>query len=1807
MDEVQVAPRPLAAVFEAQAGTALPTEDVLHLLLPLMREVAALHAADRVAALGLNDVVEAPDGSLKLARSEGVAPVIDTATIRRVQPAATSALKVVGEYRVTTDEAEGASVLDLDTAEEGADEVTKPVYLAGLRSWEIAVGHHDEITDVFLLGLILAALACGFDPADREALARFSLNRANLFALEPRLHPVLAGLIVEATALNRHDRATDVAELARRLERYREQPAGLAVEQVLDSAGAGLPGRREAVLTHLRDRLFDLSRRNRLLHFKPTAGSVNLTEASVPLVVRLESIRAEQLCTWDGQFVGDVLGGKPLLLNRWLRFEDQPHLPAAFDKLIGDARRDKAEYGFSPLRLVVAFLRWHNLKDAPEERIVSPLLWLPVEVSRAKGVRDRYVLRCTETVAEFNPALRHQLRQLYDIQLPEEVDLATTDVAAVHADLLRQIGESEPGVTLNLQRRPAIRLILQRAVQRVAQFNRRRGGAKQAQSTVTDFSYARDDYRPLGHALFEKFVRPSPLPQRLAAGGHLRPRPDYMVAQTEGQSFALGVDDGHRFAWEVDLTQVTLANFNYKKMSLVRDYAELIDGRIEQPAFDRVFSVEPRPLERAAPPPIPLADRWGVVAADATQDAAVALARTGESFIIQGPPGTGKSQTITNLIADYAARGKRVLFVCEKRAALDVVFHRLGQAGLDGLSCIIHDSQEDKKGFIADLKDRYEFWSKHADGLEEAEAAREHTVALLAEMHGALAAFHDATGAVEPDAAASLRALIRRAAALPDAPGGYGPTFRESLPTLARWDAARGAVERVARLARDLGETSFAAHPFARLTAAAVGSERPVSAVEAAIDAGETRLAALDAWLDGGSLFADGGTPLGVARTATAHAAAMRATGLAASPALLDPGSPESAELARDQARLAALIEAAAEAQARAAGWSDPLAPADLDAGLLIARRHETSFLRFFSGEWRRLKATVHARYDFAVHGIAPSVTAVLEMLAGAQRARAERDAEGRRLAERYRTADLPALVAARAALLEALPRDPATRRMVDAARAAPDGDARLAAEAARAETVAALVDGLATALDGAETLTFDDAGELLRDLREALDELPAALPALVELDAGDADIARLLRHVPLPPAGLEALLVDEAIARVRRAHPDVQRFDIDRLLATTRAASGAEEQLRRDNSATIRARRHAHFREQVRRSTLALSQLDADGRRFKADYGTGRRELEHEFGKTMRYRSIRDLADDETGAVVRDLKPIWLMSPLSVSDTLPVAPDLFDMVIFDEASQVPTEDAVPALSRAPQVVIVGDEMQLPPTSFFATAATDEEAEVVAEEDGERIAILLDADSLLAQSARNLPATMLAWHYRSRSESLISFSNAAFYGGRLVTIPDRTLAGGDGATPAIAVEDEVAWETGVDRLLGAPITTHRLDGSVYERRVNPGEARYIAGLVRAFLRRETGLSLGIVAFSEAQQGEIEAALERLAADNKDFAAQLETEMAREDDGQFNGLFVKNLENVQGDERDVMVMSICYAPGRDGRMAMNFGPINQRGGEKRLNVIFSRARRHMAIVSSVAPTAITNVHNDGARALRSFLSFADAQSEGARDVAQAVLATLNPSAARTFDTKPPADPVRALIAEALRARGHVVHEHVGGASFRCDLGIVDAAGTGYALGVLLDHDRDRAVDPGERYLFRPTILRAFGWRVLDVPVSAWAQAREQVIARIETELRRDSWAAEPVAPPAPVPAPAPLTMQTAEEPATAALTEYRLQQGASDKFWRVGVDGTDLVVEFGRTGTKGQRVVKSFNDADRARREAAKLTLEKTRKGYAEAG
>ena len=1812
-------PGTLRGLIAAQDGVPFGTDDVLLLVLPLFERVAALHAQGKVAALGPNSVILDPAGALGLRRPEGQDAAFDFDAVNRVQPMPASGLNILSTLQRERDEHGRESVSD-DALQTDADApIARPVYLPGPGSWEQRIGHHDDRTDIFTLGMILAALSCGLDFADEGDLRAFVEHRTNLFQLQDRLHPVVAAVIVEMTELNRHSRATEVAALALRLRTWRDQPAGLDVERAMAGA-SGSVSRRSAVLMHLRDRLFDLSRRNRLLYFKPNAATVNLTVASVPLVLQTAAVRAEDICTWGGPFADEVLSGKPVALQRWLRFDEQTYLPASLDQLLVETRRDRAEFGSNNLRLVVAFLRWHNLKEAPDERIVTPLLWLPVELVKRKGVRDQYLLQAAEAEAEFNPVLRHQLAQLYDIRLPEKVSLEQTSIAAIHADILAQIRRSEPAVELRLVSKASIQLVRHKAMQRMQQYQRRKSSAGQRLrpgAGLPPYSYDRADYRPLGRVLFEQWVRPSPLPQRFEAGAPPAPalRQPQMAADVEERSgYALVESDGHRYAWDVDLTQVSLANFNYKKMSLVRDYAQLLADPAANPAFDQVFSIEPRAVEAAMPAPLAPGEQWSVVAADATQNAAVGLARSARSFIIQGPPGTGKSQTITNLIADYAGRGKRVLFVCEKRAALDVVFNRLKQSGLAPLCSLIHDSQSDKKAFIADLKECYDAWigqSHNSAALQEQRAA---LVDALGAQQRSIDQFEQALAAAPEAFGTTIRALLRRIAALPPAPQvSHGA--REQLAALSAWDAQRDLTRRLHGLLRErFGLHSLAAHPFASLSASLIADERAFQRADQLCSQAETLFDALGPQLDTPGALIGPATTLADGVRIAAECAALLASRLAAHLDLVEPDASAASALREARAALDTGTAAVAAAHTANAAWRDKLSPIDTDSALTLMRRLAPSALRWLQPQWWRLRAALNSRYDFGQHAVHPGYVKVLENLVAEHAAAAALDQAAAALGRQYDVPDARAFLDALEQLAQQLRTGHGPRALVAALRAHPDAQEAARAAAGAGQPLAALRALLEPELALADDVGLDRIAELLRDLREALDDLPDLLPMLRALHAGDPAVARMLQQLDYAPEQLDALVADEALRRAERDNPVLAHFGGAALAQAARAVTQDQRALLALDAQVIRATLHQQFAEHVRVSGLSASQLDDAGKAFKKRYATGRRELEHEFGKSMRHRSIRDLSDDETGVVIADLKPVWLMSPLSVSDTLPLASSLFDVVIFDEASQIPVEEAVPALSRARQIIVVGDEMQLPPTSFFSTGGAGGDDEIVVEEDGERIAINLDSDSLLAQAARSLPATLLAWHYRSRHESLISFSNAAFYDGRLVTIPDTRLDLPAAAVPARRSDLDDAGVTGADTLLAHPISYHRLGDGVYQDRRNGAEARYIAHTVRELLGRDCALSIGIVAFSEAQQSEIETALDTLGADDPDFGTRLEQAYVREDDDQFNGLFVKNLENVQGDERDIVILSICYAPGPDGKMLMNFGPINQRGGEKRLNVIFSRARHRMAVVTSIDPQAITNVHNDGAAALRGFLEFAQASAAGQGERARSVLGALNPAASDAFTRQAPPDSIRDALAASLRARGHTVHVHVGRSQLRCDLALVDPSGAGYALAILLDNPADAVGDTQERYVFRPAILRSFGWRVLDVPGKDWLVDPDAVLQRIESMLAsgHDRALDVEVARPAVVPRPAPPAAPPenaadAEEaaPIQGAARTLRFEQGTSRKFWRASVLGAELHVTYGRIGSAGQSNVKQFDSAERALREMNKLVDEKLRKGYEE--
>jgi predicted DNA-binding WGR domain protein len=1815
-------------------GGALATDDALACLLPLFRQVLDTHAAGRVAPLEGVEQLLVEESRVYFETAHAREPRLAQAEVDRLEAEAATAFDVVGQSLQTTDaDAGDEEQRDLLLAAPD-DRIAKPAYLAGYLSWEHQVGHHDALCDLYVLGLLLASVACGIDFTKREQAAAFARQRRNLFAIAKQLNPVLAKNILRLTELSRHRRAQDLASVIRSLERYRDQDVELDLDlsRIPGFHAADLRGRSRLVLGRLRERLFEISRRNRLLYFKPSLQTLNLTFASVPILLDVRSIKPEQIFSWHRDVERLLADGAPIPLARFLRFEDAPYLPSVLDKLISDARRDAAEYGFSQLRLVIAFLRWHNLKENAAERIDSPLLLVPVELSKKKGVRDSYVMRATSREAEVNPVLRHHLKQLFDIELPHSIDVAESTLLSFVETLQAQIQASEPGVVLTRIDRPQVELVYKRARRRLDQYRRRLrvGGAGLRSFREMDYSYSRDNYQPLGLRLFLSVVRPSPAPlheivseqrpvheARMAAS--VPPR-DANEKERLFVTFQEGSEQANPYAWDFDLCSLTLGNFNYRKMSLVRDYNSLIESGQTSASFDGLFSLKPRPAPPEMPAP-PLEPRFPVVACDPTQMRALALAASGGSYIIQGPPGTGKSQTITNLVADLVAQGKRILFVCEKRAAIDVVYHRLRQRGLHDLVCLIHDSQADKREFILDLKNTYEGLLKEgADGTAAARRAR--CLSAIERGLGPISDFDRCMREAPPAAGVPLRELLVRLVALSARVPELAPEEEDELPTYAEWARNADALERLGRALRSATRDGlYSNHPLAALSPAVAAVEKPRQAVEERLRAALLALDQIAVLCREHGLALGEGDSLQKLALWSRYAATVRPLADRGLLALLQPESAASGQLRDAVEDRLAKAEAADAARQATRAWRAKLLADDLAAALEQARALGSGLLRVLKGDFWRLRKVLNERYDFSKHAVRPSWVQILERLQAeyaADLALAQADGAAKREygADQGLDAFAAQLDGVRAAVRDLL------------GSAATDRERVLGSDPARAvRGLVALQDALAElersiglALSEPQGLTLAELREQAQRILGSLTQLPDWLPCLAAAQGLPAALLRTIRDQPLDLQEVEAAIAARTLAEVWRSDREVARFGGAPLEIQ---AARLERDYRRwleINAEVVLERTRQRFREHVALAALPSIRLGKQQDEFKRRYNAGRRELEHEFGKTMRYKSVRGLLAGPAGEVIFDLKPVWLMSPLSVSDTLPIDSGAFDAVVFDEASQIPLEEAVPPLFRAEQVIVSGDQMQLPPTNFFSATRTGEDQLLIEDEDESGpVEYELDANSFLSHAARNLPSTLLGWHYRSRSESLISFSNAAFYEGRLLTVPERALPAADLGEIAVGAPEE--GEPNVARLLGRPVSFHFLEKGRYEARRNALEAAYIAHLVKALLLRPERPTIGIVAFSEAQQTQIETALERLAANDADFRGRLEQEYEREEDGQFAGLLVKNLENIQGDERDVILLSVCYGYAPDGRMLMNFGPINQGGGEKRLNVAFSRARQHMAVISSIRYADVKNVYNDGANALRSYLQYTAAMSSGDERGATAILRSMSPSAGARLE--PEVDPVVRAIGTALEARGLETATSIGQSHFRCPLAVRRPGDSAYRVAVFVDtpsHGAESNVL--EREVLKPGLLRSFGWTVVPVLTKDWQEDPEAVLARIERRLDGeivDVPEAEPEEPQAPSlpgapadeadgPLPPGAPVDTAL-PISALLPGqkrcFEFVGGTSRKFWHVSVDGSELVVVYGRIGSQGQVARKPFPTSDQARLEGERLIREKLGKGYQE--
>ncbi|WP_143307389.1 DUF3320 domain-containing protein [Chitinophaga vietnamensis] len=1123
--------------------------------------------------------------------------------------------------------------------------------------------------------------------------------------------------------------------------------------------------------------------------------------------------------------------------------------------------------------------------------------------------------------------------------------------------------------------------------------------------------------------------------------------------------------------WKVEADAIELGFFSFGKFMIYNDLdaAKWKEGHTpdEHPVIQCLFGGgfqddrPPIPEDAFIDTETQAGELFQVVDADSSQIMAMLAVQEGRNLVIQGPPGTGKSQTITNVIADAIGRGKKVLFVAEKMAALEVVKRRLDNIHL-GEACLeLHSHKANKKELHQELRRVMELGRPTIQKLQD-------EVQLL---HNYQQELNDYCLGVNAAIAASGLSAQQVIGHLLQLHTVIGDTIlpRINIPEIASWGAvemnkATAMAQRLQACLQDTGIPSQSPFWGSRLTVLLPHEQTKVQG---------TLKVALEALQQLCATTRNIAAKMGIAAptdTATALQLAEHCALIARQPDLQGMDTGHAAWL-RQKQDIAETLSAGARAAEIRQTYQDVLIPEAWEQDLITVRQdllaHGHKWYKFLIGAYNRSNRRLAA---LCRNGLPKANTDKLQYVDDIMEYRRQEAVlkEHADLASNVfgsRWEKLPSnwevLSRASAYLTDIhirIAENKCPAALLAYLQQYPDPAAASADEQAiRQQTTAQ--QGLAATvireLDMDEEVRFPGQPFTRQSFEAQLQQLENWSSHLPR-------ISHLLSWNNLTETAIQEKL--ECLITPALHWPDAARYLKIALQKTwyeylVETAVKSQPALRKFDRAS-----HEELVQQFRR----LDMLNLQYNRVRAalqhweqiprvEAGGQVNIIKTEFNKKARHMPIRKLMQ-AAGHAIQAIKPVFMMSPLSIANFLPPDALEFDLVIFDEASQVRPVEALGAILRGKQLVVVGDTKQLPPTSFFdsLTKETDDEENVTA-----------DMQSILGLcDAQGAPQRMLRWHYRSRHESLITLSNHEFYENKLVIFPSP------GAKE----------QTG--------LVFHHLKDTAYDRgktRTNPKEAEIVADAVIAHARNHPQQSLGVVAFSTSQRQAISDALET----RRRKSPELEPF--------FNGhanepFFVKNLENVQGDERDVIFISIGYGRTEEGYVAMSFGPLNNEGGERRLNVLITRAKLRCEVFTNITADDIdlNRTKSYGIQALKNFLYFAQ-----------------HGKLYMTAETGLPADsPFEENVAAKLEALGYIVRKQVGSKGFYIDLAIVDAANPGrYLLGIECDgaayHSARSARD---RDRLRQQVLEAIGWKIHRIWSTDWfhnpGKELQRVVAAIE---------------------------------------------------------------------------------------------------------
>ncbi|MGR6859757.1 DUF3320 domain-containing protein [Aliivibrio salmonicida] len=1052
-----------------------------------------------------------------------------------------------------------------------------------------------------------------------------------------------------------------------------------------------------------------------------------------------------------------------------------------------------------------------------------------------------------------------------------------------------------------------------------------------------------------------------------------------------------------------------------------------------------------------------------VLDSDSSQTEAVLAAKSGANLVIQGPPGTGKSQTITNIISQALADNKKVLFVAEKMAALDVVKRRLDNCHIGDAVLELHSHKANKKAVLMSLNAGL---MQHAPRSPE----RREDIEKLVELRKQLDDYCFAVN--QPIANTGVSYQVALGYALKYETETEALEIDASLLPVFDLDLNVWSSTHFNKITGKLQEVVdyIAEHGAPRLNLYGATQRLEVSPAESKTlnqHCGELQQNQIELITKVATLAESQGFERKVI-TYTDAVSALQSLRLIAEKPVMKGIKVDSAAWESKEGQILDFANQGFTLQQQKSNllthFMEPAFSSDWMQLRGVLTTTGTKWWRFLSGEYRKAKATYAGMCRNALSGNSTEwivqIDSLLEYKANQSVFVDTAQNVITIVGDHYKNDQTDW-----GELLKPLQWIYQARKGMEDESLDPSLVSHLNTESSSLDT------NTIESLDSLVNKRNDNVQQIcamLESNRECFSEETAAL----ELDKVERISKEIDQVYELAHFNRLVKQLDEYGLAEWSKLAYAWAYSADAFLICFKLKFYSElANYSYENSTDIRL----FDRTKHEKALEQFSEIDGKLFHFAQEQlveqlyqrlpnPSARGEVEtlrREFNKKRRQMPIRRLLN-KSGRAIQSIKPVFMMSPMSIATYLEPGAIEFDLVIFDEASQVKVPDALGAILRGKQVIVVGDTKQMPPTNFFGKMLVldDEEAEE---------SVTADMESILGMFlAAGTPETMLKWHYRSRHESLIAVSNQEFYDNKLMIFPSS------GINPN-------AKGLSLNYL---PETTYDRGGS----RCNKGEAAAVAEAVILHARTEPEQTLGVVAFSTAQRDAIMLEVEKLRKQNPD----LEGFFGEHEEGE--EFFVKNLENVQGDERDTIFISIGYGKTNEGRLPMSFGPLNTEGGERRLNVLISRARMCMEVFSNFKAEEMptTDASPFGVRALKNFLHYAVTKELVKREETG----------------KEPDSPFEEEVISVIRGLGYKVEPQVGCAGFYIDIAVRDVSKPGrYMLAVECDgatyHSSKSARD---RDRIRQSVLEGLGWRFHRIWSTDWFRNRHRETERMSDALK-----------------------------------------------------------------------------------------------------